>query len=343
MWAYLARRIIQAIITLFIITIICFILTRLSADPMAQYATNPNMTAADREALRESLGLNKTIPPEWIHWMGLPPETESKIIESSNMPAMYVSWLNLALHGDLGRSFFSKQAVGTMIAQRLPLTLILMTVAEIVTLFVALVIGIVSAIKQYTVLDNIFTSLSFIGFSMPIFFIALGLMLIFAVKFKQMGWPYLPTGADIWNPKDISQLARHLVLPVSALVIIQTANYSRYIRTSLLEVLGLDYIRTARAKGLVERAVLFKHALRNAALPLVTVIGLDIPSLLGGALVTESVFAWPGMGRLFWEYAQRGDFPVVNGILLIISSAVVLFTIITDLVYTVVDPRIRLG
>jgi len=168
-------------------------------------------------------------------------------------------------------------------------------------------------------------------------------MLIFAVKFKQMGWPYLPTGADIWNPKDLGALVRHLVLPVSALVIVWTANYSRYIRTSLLEVLGLDYIRTARAKGLAERAVLFRHALRNSALPLVTVVGLDIPSLLGGALVTESVFAWPGMGRLFWEYAQRGDFPVVNGVLLITSSAVVIFTIITDLVYTVVDPRIRLS
>jgi peptide/nickel transport system permease protein len=230
-----------------------------------------------------------------------------------------------------------------MVAQRLPLTLILMIVAEIITLIVALVIGIISAIKQYSLIDNIFTSFSFIGFSMPIFFIALGLMLIFAVQFKKMGWPYLPTGADIWNPKDIGELARHLILPVSCLVIIQTANYSRYIRTSLLEVLGLDYVRTARAKGLAERAVLFKHALRNAALPLVTVVGLDIPYLLGGALVTESVFAWPGMGRLFWEYAQRGDFPVVNGVLLIVSSAVVLFTIITDIVYTVVDPRIRLS
>ena len=141
---------------------------------------------------------------------------------------------------------------------------------------------------------------------------------------------------------NLGQLARHLVLPVSALVIITTANYSRFIRSSILEVLGLDYIRTARAKGLTERAVLFKHALRNAALPVVTIIGLDIPALFAGALVTESIFAWPGMGRLFWEYAQRGDFPVVNGVLLVLSTMVVLFTIITDIVYTFVDPRIRL-
>jgi peptide/nickel transport system permease protein len=318
-WSYIARRVVQALFTLLIITIVCFILTRLSADPLAQYATNPNMTQEDRAALRERLGLNQPLPVQYFKWVGL------------------------AVQGDLGKSFFSKQPVLEMIAQRLPLTLTLMVTAEICILTIALILGIVSAVKQYSLLDNIITSFSFIGFSMPIFFIALGLILIFAVQFKQMGWPYLPTGADIWDPKDLVQLFRHMVLPVSALVIVQTANYSRFVRSSILEVLGLDYIRTARAKGLTERAVLYKHALRNAALPFVTIVGLDIPALLGGALVTESVFAWPGMGRLFWEYAQRGDFPVVNGVLLIVSSAVVLFTIITDVVYTFVDPRIRLS
>jgi peptide/nickel transport system permease protein len=218
----------------------------------------------------------------------------------------------------------------------------LMTTAEIITLLLSLALGILSAVKQYSIADNIITTFSFIGFSMPIFFIALGSMLIFAVQFKAWGWPYLPTGADIWDQKNAYQLARHMVLPVSCLVIISTAGYARFIRTSILEVLGLDYVRTARAKGLTSRVVLYKHALRNAALPLVTIIGLDIPYLLGGALVTESVFAWPGMGRLFWEYAERGDFPVVLGVLLIISAAVVAFTIITDIVYTFVDPRIRL-
>jgi peptide/nickel transport system permease protein len=318
-WSYIARRLVQAVFTLLIITIVCFILTRLSADPLAQYATNPNMSAADRAALRERLGLNQPIPIQYLKWIGL------------------------ALQGDMGLSFFSKQPVLGMIGQRLPMTLVLMVTAEIFTLTFALLLGIISAVKQYSLLDNVITSFSFIGFSMPIFFIALGLMLIFAVKFKQMGWPYLPTGADIWNPKDVSQLIRHMVMPVTALVIISTANYSRFVRSSILEVLGLDYVRTARAKGLTERAVLFKHALRNAALPFVTIVGLDIPAMLGGALITESVFAWPGMGRLFWEYAQRGDFPVVNGVLLITSSAVVIFTIITDLVYTFVDPRIRLS
>ncbi len=200
-----------------------------------------------------------------------------------------------------------------------------------------------AAIRQYSLIDNVITSFSFIGYSMPIFFIAFGCIEIFAVQFKAWGLPYLPTGADIWNPKDLVALGRHLILPVFCLVAIQTAGYSRYLRSSILEVLGLDYVRTARAKGLSSRNVLFKHALRNAILPFVTIVGLDIPFLLGGALVTELVFAWPGMGRLFWEYAQRGDYPVVLGVLLLTSTAVVFFTIIVDLLYTVVDPRIRLS
>jgi peptide/nickel transport system permease protein len=302
-----------------IITVLCFILTRLSADPLAQYATNPNMSAADKAALRERLGLNQP------------------------MPVQYFKWLGLAVQGNLGISFFSKQPVSLMLSQRLPNTLILMITAEIFTILISLFLGIVSAVKQYSLIDNIITTFSFVGYSMPIFFIALGSMLIFAVQFKAWGLPYLPTGADIWDTKDPLALIQHMILPVSCLVIVTTAGYARFIRTSILEVLGLDYIRTARAKGLSSRAVFFKHALRNAALPLVTIIGLDIPYLLGGALVTESVFAWPGMGRLFWEYAQRGDFPVVLGVLLIISTAVVVFTILTDIVYTFVDPRIRLS
>ncbi len=319
MWSYIVRRAIQALFTLLIITILCFILTRLSADPLAQYAANPNMSAADRAALRERLGLNQPLPIQYFKWLGL------------------------AAQGNLGLSFFSKQPVGMMIAQRLPNTLILMLTAEILTVLLALTLGILSAVKQYSLTDNIITSFSFMGYSMPIFFIALGLMLLFAVQFKAWGLPYLPTGADIWDPSSLPDLVRHLALPVSALIIIQTAGYARFVRTSMLEVLGQDYIRTARAKGLSSRAVLYKHALQNAALPLVTIIGLDIPYLLGGALVTESVFAWPGMGRLFWEYAQRGDYPVVLGVLLIVSTAVVVFTIITDVVYTFVDPRIRLS
>ena len=319
MWSYLARRAVQASFTLLIITMLCFLLTRFSGDPMAQYAANPRMSAEDKAALRERLGLNQPLPVQYLKWLGL------------------------AVQGDLGQSFFSKQPVTEMISTRLPNTLVLMFTAEIITVGFALLLGILAAVKQYSTTDNLITSFSFVGYSMPIFFIALGLMLVFAVQFKEWGLPYLPTGADVWDKKDPVELAKHLVLPVAALAIVNTAGYSRFVRSSMLEVLGLDYVRTARAKGLTSRVVLMKHALRNAALPLVTIVGLDIPALLGGALVTETVYAWPGMGRLFWEYAQRGDYPVVLGVLLIVSSAVVVFTIITDVVYTFVDPRIRLS
>ena len=319
MWAYIVRRLVQAVFILFIITILCFVLTRLSSDPMSQYATRQGMSAADREAIRKNLGLDQP------------------------MPIQYAKWLGLALQGNLGNSFFSKQPVLLMIQQRLPLTLILMFTAEVVIIIVSLILGLVAAIKQYSFTDNLITSFSFIGYSMPIFFIAFGVIEIFAVQFKAWHLPYLPTGADVWNFRDPVQLVRHMILPVFCLVAIQTAGYSRYLRSSILEVLGQDYVRTAHAKGLSNRAVLMKHALRNAILPFVTIVGLDIPFLLGGALVTESVFAWPGMGRLFWEYAERGDYPVVLGVLLVTSTAVVFFTIVVDLLYTVIDPRIRLS
>ena len=342
MWTYIFRRFVQALLILLIITAVVFLLTRLSADPMSQYANKQGMTAADRAAIAHKLGLDITLPRSAVHWMGLPQKTEDALIKASGIPVQYVKWLGLALQGNLGDSFFSRQPVMKLILQRLPMTLVLMTTSEILIILISLVLGIISAVKQYSALDNVITSFSFIGFSMPIFFIALGLMNIFAVDFKAWGLPYLPTGADIWNHGDLGALAWHLVLPVTCLVIIQVAGYSRFLRSSILEVLGLDYIRTARAKGLSQRAMLYKHALRNAALPLITIIGLDIPFLLGGALVTESIFAWPGMGRLFWEYAQRGDYPVVLGVLLLVSTAVVFFTIIVDVLYTFVDPRIRL-
>jgi peptide/nickel transport system permease protein len=319
MWAYIARRSVQAIFTLFIITFLCFMLARKAADPMSQYANKPGITPEAREKIRHQLGLDQPLPVQ------------------------YVKWLALTLQGNLGNSLFSKQPVAAMLGQRLSMTLILMVTAEIFIVGLSLILGVISAVKKYSLTDNVITSFSFIGYSMPIFFIALGLMLIFAVQFKSWGLPYLPTGADVWSRKDPVELVRHMVLPVTCLVIISTAGYSRYLRSSVLEVLGLDYVRTARAKGLSQRNVLYKHALRNAILPFVTVLFLDIPFLLGGALVTETVYAWPGMGRLFWESAVRGDFPVVMGVLLVVSAAVVVFSIIADLVYTVIDPRIRLG
>src|SRR5512140_1381612 len=215
MWAYIVRRVLQAFVILFIITMLCFILTRLSSDPMSQYANKPGITAADRAAIAKSLGLDEP------------------------MPVQYIRWLGLAVHGNLGSSFFSKQPVLQMIGQRLPLTIALTASAEVITILVALILGLIAAIKQYSFTDNLITSFSFIGFSMPIFFIAFGCIEIFAVQFKQWHLPYLPTGADIWSPSNPVQLVRHLILPVFCLVAIQTAGYSRYLRSSILEVLGM--------------------------------------------------------------------------------------------------------
>jgi peptide/nickel transport system permease protein len=231
-----------------------------------------------------------------------------------------------------------------LIAERLPNTLLLMLPAEFLIIFFSLIVGVYSALRQYSFMDNLITTLSFIGYSMPVFWLALMLMYIFAVNFKTWGWPYLPT-VGMFEPeigKTTQQVLLHMVLPITTLTIISVAGYSRYVRAAMLEVIGQDYIRTATAKGLPHLVVIYGHALKNASLPLITIIGLDLPLLLAGAVVTESIFAWPGMGRLFIDHTDRADVAVIMGILVMISVAVVFFQILTDLVYAYLDPRIHL-
>jgi peptide/nickel transport system permease protein len=248
------------------------------------------------------------------------------------------------LRGDWGTSLVTRKPVIEDIAERLPNTLLLGLVGEAVIIVGSLTIGIYSALNRYTLIDNVITALSFAGFSMPVFWLALMLMYIFAVNFRRWGLPYLPT-VGMFDPDvgpSLGELLRHLVLPVTTLSLISIAGYSRYVRSSMLDVLGQDYIRTAKAKGLTAVKILRKHALQNAALPFVTLIGLDLPFLLAGATVTESIFAWPGMGRLFLERTDRSDYPTLMAILMMISVAVVFFQLLTDLVYSFLDPRIRL-
>jgi peptide/nickel transport system permease protein len=219
-----------------------------------------------------------------------------------------------------------------------------MVTAEVVIIVLSLVLGIYSAIKQYSFFDNLVTGLSFVGYSMPIFLIALLSMYLFSINFKEWGLPYLPT-VGMFDPqvgRTRGQIVLHMILPVLSLSVISVAGYSRYVRSSMLEVLGLDYVRTARAKGLSEILVILRHALRNATLPFVTLIGLDIPFLFAGAVVTESIFAWPGTGRLFVERTAQSDFPVLMGILMMIAIAVVIFQLLTDITYSFLDPRIRI-
>jgi len=248
------------------------------------------------------------------------------------------------LRGDFGNSLISKRPVTELIAERIPNTLLLMVTVEIVIIIFSLLIGVNSAVKQYSFFDNLVTGLSFVGYSMPIFLVALLSMYLFSLNFKEWGLPYLPT-VGMFDPevgKTPGQIALHMILPVLSLSIISIAGYSRYVRSSMLEILGLDYIRTARAKGLREGLVVMKHALRNATLPFVTLIGLDLPFLLAGAVVTESIFAWPGTGRLFVERTAQSDFPVLMGILMMTAVAVVIFQLLTDIAYSYLDPRIRI-
>jgi peptide/nickel transport system permease protein len=231
-----------------------------------------------------------------------------------------------------------------MIAERLPNTLILMGTAFFFTLIISLALGMYSATHQYSAGDYTVTAISFFGYSMPSFWFGLMLIIIFAVKFREWGLPYLPAAGmyPIREEPSFLQMLRHLILPATVLSLISVAKYTRYLRSSMLEVIGQDYVRTARSKGLTERLILWRHAFKNAVIPLLTVIMLDIPQLFSGALITEQVFAWPGMGRMYWEHAVWIDYPVLMGIILLVSTLVVFFNLLADVSYALIDPRIRL-
>jgi peptide/nickel transport system permease protein len=247
------------------------------------------------------------------------------------------------LTGDWGTSYYTRENVFDMVLQRLPNTLILVGISYTVVLVVGLVLGVLSAVRQYSPLDHVVTGLSFVGIAMPTFWLGLMLIVLFAVRFKQFGLPYLPVGGMYDERIGISagQVLWHAVLPSTTLAVVIAARYIRYVRSAVIEQIHLDYIRTARAKGLGERVVLARHALKNALLPLITLVALDIPDLLSGAIVTETIFAWPGMGRLFWSAAERTDIPVLMAVMLLVAALNVLFSLIADICYALVDPRIE--
>lgn len=339
---YIIRRLVQAIPQLFLISIVLFVLMQAFGDPIASLGVRTPPRPADRERLRRQLGLDQPVYVQYLVW--LVGNDWMKIdMDGDGVPETPGKRLGV-LRGDLGNSLISKRPVVKLIGERLPNTLLLMVTVELVIIIFSIFIGVYSAARQYSVFDNVMTGLSFVGYSMPIFLIALLSMYLFSVNFKNWGLPYLPT-VGMFDPevgRTPGQIALHLILPVASLSIISIAGYSRYVRSSMLEVLGLDYIRTARAKGLREVRIVMRHALRNAALPFVTLIGLDIPFLLAGAVVTESIFAWPGTGRLFVERTAQSDFPVLMGILMMTAVAVIVFQLITDITYSFLDPRIRI-
>lgn len=341
MTRYIVKRLLQGIPLLFFVSLILFVLMMNVGDPVSTMGGRRVTRKADYERLRRQLGLDQPIFLQYAFW--LIGNDWTKIDLDGDGVGETPGTRRGVLRGDFGTSLLDRKPVLEVIGERIPNTLILMLASEIVIILGSLLVGVYSAIRQYSAMDNFITTILFIGYSMPIFFIALMSMYIFSVLFKRWGLPYLPT-VGMFDPqvgKTPTQVLWHLVLPVLSISIISFAAYSRYIRSTMLDVTGQDYIRTAKAKGLHRREVVYVHALKNAALPIVTVIGLDLPLLLGGAVVTERIFAWPGMGRLFLDHVDRVDMPVIMGILMLVTVAVVVFQILTDIVYAWLDPRIR--
>ncbi len=323
MITYIFRRLIQATFTLFVISIMLFgLISAVPGGIMSAYSENPDMTPEDLARIKAKYGLDDPVP------------------------VRYAKWLGNVLQGDWGNSFTSKRPALQEIAERLPNTLLLMGITLIVTLVIAIPLGIISAIKQYSWFDHFTTTIAFAGQSLPVFWFGLILIIIFSVTLKGTdGRPLLPGSgmSTLGTPFSYWDRIRHLILPVTMLAFVSAAGYVRYLRSSMLDVIHEDYIRTARAKGMRERMVIFKHALRNALIPLVTLIGLDLPTLFGGALFTETMFAWPGIGRLFFTAALKTDYPVVMAVLVIDSALVILSSLLVDVVYAALDPRIRLS
>lgn len=331
MRGYLLRRLAQMAIVLVFATGFIFAILHLSpGGPFDQVALARGYVTRDYvERLERLIGLNEPLHVRYFKWVfGDSEKGRGGIIR-----------------GDFDRSWRVAIGVpvGELIKSRVGNTLILMTGALVLSLSIALVIGIFSAIRQYSAWDYIVTAFSFFGISMPVFWFGMMMIIIFALQFREWGLPFLPV-AGLANPGqegDILDRLNHLVLPVTVLSLFSVAAWSRYVRSSMLEVLSQDYIRTARAKGLIERIVIVKHALRNAFIPLITVVTLSLPNLFSGATITETIFAYPGIGRLFYDSILASDWPVAMGILVVTSVLVVFSNLLADVLYAVADPRIR--
>jgi peptide/nickel transport system permease protein len=311
MGPYLLRRLLGCIPLLVGVSVIVFgILQAIPGGPLAVYLDNPYVTGADLELLKRQLGLDQP-----IH-------------------AQYLKWFGAFATGNWGVSYASGEPVSGLIAARLPATLLLMGTAFLVAMVFAVVVGVYSAVRHYSLFDYSVTAFSFLGISMPVFWFGLMLQLLLAVH---LGWLPVAGFGDSANWFDVF---RHLLMPTAVLSLLSAGRWSRFTRASVLEVLGQDYIRTARAKGLRDRAVIFRHALRTSLTPVVTVMALDLAGLFSGAVVTETVFAWPGMGSLLIQSVTKVDYPAILAILMVSSFAIILSNLLADMLYGVLDPRI---
>ncbi|NOV04784.1 ABC transporter permease [Paenibacillus planticolens] len=310
---FIVLRICQGFLTLFLVSVLTFFLINLApGGPSA--IMNFESTEQQREALTKQLGLDKPVVMR------------------------YAEWLGGVVQGDLGRSLDSQQPVSKLLSERFPNTVLLSAATLIFTLIIGIPLGVLAAVKRGSWLDRAITFMSTVGMAIPEFWLGILLIIIFAVAYHILPPSGMVTAGNVFAWGD---LFKHMIMPMLTLSILMLPNIVRFTRSAMVDVIDLDFIRTARAKGLKSFRVFFKHALRNALIPIVAIIGLIIPILLGGSVVVENVFGWPGMGRLAVQAATNRDYTVVMGVTMMVGTIVIITNIVTDLLYSVLDPRIR--
>jgi peptide/nickel transport system permease protein len=313
---YLLRRLLIAVPSLVGISVVLFVVLALApGDPFEELATNPNVPPAVRAALREKFGLDDPIA------------------------VRYLRWFAAMMNGDWGFSFVSRVDVDALIWQRLPTTLLVIGSSQVLALLIALPVGVYAAMRPYSIFDQVATTLAFVGFSLPTFFTGLLLILVFSIQLDWLPFVYrADVGATGWQW--YWEHVKQAVMPVAVLGLFQGAAWMRYVRSAVLDVIRLDYVTTARAKGLAERVVVAKHVLRNALIPVVTLVALQMPAVFGGAIVTEQIFRIPGIGSLLISSILANDTPVVMAVTFVFACLVIMFNLIADLLYGWLDPRI---
>jgi peptide/nickel transport system permease protein len=317
MGQFFLKRLLVAIPTLIAISVIIFTILALApGDPLGEFASNPAITAEVRENIRRSLGLDQ---PAYIR---------------------YFKWFTSFLRGDMGYSFNSRSPVAQLLWQRLSTTILVVGSAYFFGLLLAFPLGIISAIKRYSLTDQIITTIAFLGFSIPPFFTGLLFIIIFSVQLRWFPFIFNST-LQVTDWQSLLAQIQQSIMPISVLALYHAAILMRFIRSAVLDELKQEYVRTALAKGLSKFAVIKNHVLRNALIPVVTLIALDIPTIFTGALVTEQIFRVPGIGALLIESIYRSDTPVVMAITFIYGILIVLFNLIADLIYAVLDPRVK--
>jgi peptide/nickel transport system permease protein len=312
MWGYVVRRVLAVVPVMGVVAVIVFLLLRLSPGDPAAIIAGDQARSQDIELIREKLGLDRPLVVQFAAWVGR------------------------LLVGDLGSSIFMNRPVRSLIAERVEPTLALAVATMAFAMSLAIPLGVVAAWKAGTWVDQVIMTFAVLAFSVPVFLIGYGLVYGLALE-----WPLLPVQGFVSIREDVGRFLSHLVLPTVSLGLVYTALLARMTRATMLEILSEDYVRTARAKGLGHRRVLIIHALKNAAVPIVTTIGIGIALLIGGVVVTESVFAIPGIGRLTIDAVLQRDYPVIQGVILVVSGVYVLINLVIDLSYTLLDPRIR--